>query len=153
MTKLHKLADILVISMISFHLFSSCLAEWCWWTLEYYKYWWFYLLSRYLSMQSIRKSECPKELEPADRRSSVHVNLIRRDENCPVIKSTSNFLISSKYVNIWRILLAFAKIVSQRSFIFLFNWLYWVPIWWPGIWDYWEVEFVRQQTFYRFGLI
>lgn len=38
-------------------------------------------------MQSIRKSECPKELEPADRRSSVHVNLIRRDEKCPV----SNF--------------------------------------------------------------
>lgn len=35
-------------------------------------------------MQSIRKSECPKELEPADRRSSVHVNLIRRNENCPV---------------------------------------------------------------------
>ncbi|KVI01111.1 SEP domain-containing protein [Cynara cardunculus var. scolymus] len=30
---------------------------------------------------SIRKSECPKELEPANRRSSVHVNLIRRDEN------------------------------------------------------------------------
>ncbi|KAF5474867.1 hypothetical protein F2P56_006723 [Juglans regia] len=36
-----------------------------------------------ISMQSIRKSECPKELEPADRRSSVHVNLIRRNENCP----------------------------------------------------------------------
>lgn len=35
-------------------------------------------------MQSIKKSECPKELEPADRRSSVHVNLIRRNENCPV---------------------------------------------------------------------
>ncbi|WRX25847.1 UBX domain - like 10 [Theobroma cacao] len=34
--------------------------------------------------ESIRKSECPKELEPADRRSAVHVNLIRRDENCPV---------------------------------------------------------------------
>ncbi|XP_057764969.1 plant UBX domain-containing protein 4 [Salvia miltiorrhiza] len=34
-------------------------------------------------LESIRKSECPKELEPADRRSSVHVNLIRRDENCP----------------------------------------------------------------------
>ncbi|KAK6917797.1 SEP domain [Dillenia turbinata] len=34
-------------------------------------------------LQSIRKSECPKELEPADRRSSVHVNLIRRNENCP----------------------------------------------------------------------
>jgi len=35
-------------------------------------------------MQSIRKSECPKELEPADRRASVHVNLIRRNEKCPV---------------------------------------------------------------------
>ncbi|XAR65692.1 hypothetical protein NMG60_11009881 [Bertholletia excelsa] len=34
-------------------------------------------------LESIRKSECPKELEPADRRSSVHVNLIRRDENYP----------------------------------------------------------------------
>ncbi|KAF2304897.1 hypothetical protein GH714_000398 [Hevea brasiliensis] len=34
-------------------------------------------------LESIRKSECPKELEPADRRSSVHVNLIRRDEQCP----------------------------------------------------------------------
>ncbi|CAI9755101.1 unnamed protein product [Fraxinus pennsylvanica] len=34
-------------------------------------------------LESIRKSECPKELEPADRKSSVHVNLIRRDENCP----------------------------------------------------------------------
>ncbi|KAJ6706756.1 UBX DOMAIN CONTAINING PROTEIN [Salix viminalis] len=32
---------------------------------------------------SIRKSECPKELEPSDRRSSVHVNLIRRDQKCP----------------------------------------------------------------------
>lgn len=32
-------------------------------------------------LESIRKSECPRELEPADRRSSVHVNLIRRDEN------------------------------------------------------------------------
>jgi len=35
-------------------------------------------------MQSIKKSECPKELEPADRRSSVNVNLIRRNENYPV---------------------------------------------------------------------
>ncbi|KAL3850901.1 hypothetical protein ACJIZ3_012783 [Penstemon smallii] len=34
-------------------------------------------------LESIQKSECPKELEPADRRSSVHVNLIRRDEDCP----------------------------------------------------------------------
>ncbi|KAI3910155.1 hypothetical protein MKW92_053340, partial [Papaver armeniacum] len=35
------------------------------------------------TMQSIKKSECPKELEPADRRSSVHVNLIRREGNGP----------------------------------------------------------------------
>ncbi|KAH7545251.1 plant UBX domain-containing protein 4 isoform X2 [Ziziphus jujuba] len=34
-------------------------------------------------LESIKKSECPKELEPADRRTSVHVNLIRRNENCP----------------------------------------------------------------------
>ncbi|KAI3823847.1 hypothetical protein L1987_05292 [Smallanthus sonchifolius] len=34
-------------------------------------------------LESIKKSECPRELEPADRRSSVHVNLIRRDENRP----------------------------------------------------------------------
>ncbi|XP_077224169.1 plant UBX domain-containing protein 4-like [Tasmannia lanceolata] len=34
-------------------------------------------------LESIRKSECPKELEPADRRSQVHVNLVRRNENCP----------------------------------------------------------------------
>nr|XP_007147682.1 hypothetical protein PHAVU_006G145600g [Phaseolus vulgaris]ESW19676.1 hypothetical protein PHAVU_006G145600g [Phaseolus vulgaris] len=33
--------------------------------------------------KSIKKSECPKELEPADRRSSVNVNLIRRNENYP----------------------------------------------------------------------
>jgi hypothetical protein len=32
-------------------------------------------------MQSIKKSECPKELEPADKKSSVNVNLIRRNEN------------------------------------------------------------------------
>ncbi|KAK4758683.1 hypothetical protein SAY87_019984 [Trapa incisa] len=31
-------------------------------------------------LESIRKSECPRELEPADRRSSVHVNLIRKGE-------------------------------------------------------------------------
>ncbi|KAL5578752.1 hypothetical protein UlMin_011194 [Ulmus minor] len=34
-------------------------------------------------LESIKKSECPKELEPEDRRSSVHVNLIRRNEKCP----------------------------------------------------------------------
>ncbi|KAJ6706757.1 UBX DOMAIN CONTAINING PROTEIN [Salix viminalis] len=31
--------------------------------------------------QSIRNSECPKDLELADRRSSVNFNLIRRDQN------------------------------------------------------------------------
>ncbi|XP_047156675.1 plant UBX domain-containing protein 4-like isoform X2 [Vigna umbellata] len=35
-------------------------------------------------LESIKKSDCPKELEPADRRSSVNVNLIRRNENYPV---------------------------------------------------------------------
>ncbi|KAL3521915.1 hypothetical protein ACH5RR_014749 [Cinchona calisaya] len=34
-------------------------------------------------LESIRKSECPKELEPADRRSPVTVNLTRREENYP----------------------------------------------------------------------
>ncbi|KAJ6850730.1 plant UBX domain-containing protein 4-like [Iris pallida] len=34
-------------------------------------------------LESIRKSECPKELEPEDRRTAVHVNLIRREEDCP----------------------------------------------------------------------
>ncbi|XP_073048065.1 plant UBX domain-containing protein 4-like [Primulina eburnea] len=38
-------------------------------------------------LESIRKSECPKELEPADRRASVHVNLIRREENRPEIEA------------------------------------------------------------------
>ncbi|RDX82500.1 Plant UBX domain-containing protein 4, partial [Mucuna pruriens] len=37
----------------------------------------------FLEVMSIKKSECPKELEPADRRSSVNVNLIRRNENYP----------------------------------------------------------------------
>ncbi|XP_004486192.1 plant UBX domain-containing protein 4-like [Cicer arietinum] len=32
-------------------------------------------------LESIKKSECPKELEPEDRKSSVNVNLIRRNEN------------------------------------------------------------------------
>ncbi|XP_009613676.1 plant UBX domain-containing protein 4 [Nicotiana tabacum] len=35
-------------------------------------------------LESITKSECPRELAPADTRSQVHCNLIRRDENCPV---------------------------------------------------------------------
>ncbi|GER44914.1 CDC48-interacting UBX-domain protein [Striga asiatica] len=32
---------------------------------------------------SIGKSECPKELEPLDRKTAVHVNLIKRNENYP----------------------------------------------------------------------
>ncbi|KAG6486922.1 plant UBX domain-containing protein 4-like [Zingiber officinale] len=32
-------------------------------------------------LESITKSECPKELEPADRRTAVNVNLIRRQED------------------------------------------------------------------------
>ncbi|XP_075670887.1 plant UBX domain-containing protein 4-like [Castanea sativa] len=34
-------------------------------------------------LESIKNSDCPKELEPADRRTSVHVELLRRDENYP----------------------------------------------------------------------
>uniref|UniRef100_A0A2P2J839 UBX domain-containing protein n=1 Tax=Rhizophora mucronata TaxID=61149 RepID=A0A2P2J839_RHIMU len=32
-------------------------------------------------MQSIMKSECPKELEPADRRTKVHLDLMRQEDN------------------------------------------------------------------------
>lgn len=38
----------------------------------------------FILWQSIRRSECPVELEPADRRTSVHVNLVRREEDYPV---------------------------------------------------------------------
>ncbi|MCL7047953.1 hypothetical protein MKW94_029742 [Papaver nudicaule] len=34
-------------------------------------------------LESIKRSECPKELQPADRRTQVHVNLIRREGNGP----------------------------------------------------------------------
>lgn len=34
-------------------------------------------------IESIKKGECPRELEPVDRRTSVHVNLSRREENYP----------------------------------------------------------------------
>ncbi|XP_058748302.1 plant UBX domain-containing protein 4-like [Vicia villosa] len=34
-------------------------------------------------LESIKKSECPKELEPADRQTAVRLNLTRRDENYP----------------------------------------------------------------------
>ncbi|KAF7811209.1 plant UBX domain-containing protein 4-like [Senna tora] len=39
-------------------------------------------------LESIKRSECPKELEPADKRSSVNVNLIRRNEKCPEPEKT-----------------------------------------------------------------
>lgn len=32
-------------------------------------------------VQSIKRSECPRELEPADRRTVVNVNLFRRLED------------------------------------------------------------------------
>lgn len=35
-------------------------------------------------LESIAKSECPKELEPADRKTSVQVKLMRKEENCPI---------------------------------------------------------------------
>ncbi|KAF7815315.1 plant UBX domain-containing protein 4-like [Senna tora] len=34
-------------------------------------------------LESVKNSECPKELEPADGRTTVHVELTRRDENYP----------------------------------------------------------------------
>lgn len=34
-------------------------------------------------LESITRSECPKELEPADRRTQVRVNLSRREGDCP----------------------------------------------------------------------
>uniref|UniRef100_A0A0V0I064 Putative UBA and UBX domain-containing protein-like n=1 Tax=Solanum chacoense TaxID=4108 RepID=A0A0V0I064_SOLCH len=35
-------------------------------------------------LESIRKSECPKELEPADRKTHVQFNVTRSEEDCPV---------------------------------------------------------------------
>ncbi|CAL1407167.1 unnamed protein product [Linum trigynum] len=32
-------------------------------------------------LESVQRSECPRELEPADRRTKVHLDLVRRDEN------------------------------------------------------------------------
>ncbi|KAM5580567.1 plant UBX domain-containing protein 4 [Rosa sericea] len=34
-------------------------------------------------LESIKKSECPKELEPASRRTTVHVSLMKREEDYP----------------------------------------------------------------------
>lgn len=35
-------------------------------------------------LESIRKSECPKELKPATKGAAAHVNLVRKLEECPV---------------------------------------------------------------------
>ncbi|XP_006342266.1 plant UBX domain-containing protein 4-like isoform X3 [Solanum tuberosum] len=40
-------------------------------------------------LESIRKSECPKELEPADRKTHVHFNVTRSEEDCPGVRRTS----------------------------------------------------------------
>ncbi|CAI0550936.1 unnamed protein product [Linum tenue] len=32
-------------------------------------------------LESVQRSECPRELDPADRRTKVHLDLVRRDEN------------------------------------------------------------------------
>lgn len=37
-----------------------------------------------ISMQSIRRGECPRELEPADRRTRVHVELNRLEDDYKV---------------------------------------------------------------------
>ncbi|CAI0550935.1 unnamed protein product, partial [Linum tenue] len=42
----------------------------------------------YIILQSVQRSECPRELDPADRRTKVHLDLVRRDENFAV-SSTS----------------------------------------------------------------
>ena len=34
-----------------------------------------------MSLQSIARSECPRELEPVDRNIRVHVDLVKRDDN------------------------------------------------------------------------
>lgn len=41
-------------------------------------------------LESIKKSECPQELAPADRRTVVHVNLMRKEQECPVPKKRPN---------------------------------------------------------------
>ncbi|KAL3509862.1 hypothetical protein ACH5RR_029263 [Cinchona calisaya] len=40
-------------------------------------------------LESIRRSECPKELQPANASTVVHVNLIRKDENYNVPERSS----------------------------------------------------------------
>ncbi|RAL42857.1 hypothetical protein DM860_009364 [Cuscuta australis] len=34
-------------------------------------------------LESVGNSECPLELQPPDRKTAVHVSLIRKEENCP----------------------------------------------------------------------
>lgn len=35
-------------------------------------------------LQSINKGECPRELEPADQNTAIHVNLVKKDEEWKV---------------------------------------------------------------------
>lgn len=37
-----------------------------------------------MQLQSIRKSECPKEFQLADKRAEVHLNLTRKEESYTV---------------------------------------------------------------------
>lgn len=64
---------------VLFYRFSLICNRWHFSNCEY-AVWWFL----YISMQSIAKSECPKELVPADRKTAVQVQLMRKEENCPV---------------------------------------------------------------------
>ncbi|CAN1220123.1 Plant UBX domain-containing protein 5 [Linum perenne] len=34
-----------------------------------------------ITLQSVKRSECPRELFPPDRRTEVHLDLVKRDEN------------------------------------------------------------------------
>ncbi|KAL6873454.1 hypothetical protein ACP4OV_013536 [Aristida adscensionis] len=43
-------------------------------------------------LESIKNSECPTELEPADGKSKVNVNLVRKEEECPEpVKRVASF--------------------------------------------------------------
>lgn len=48
-------------------------------------------------MQSINKTECPRELEPADRNTPVHVNLVKKDEEWQVCDFLKYFLLNREY--------------------------------------------------------
>jgi len=53
-----------------------------------------------LCLQSIKKGECPRELEPADRGTQVHVNLVKKDEEWEV--SPDNVYFSRKQTHLNR---------------------------------------------------